>query len=122
MVFLEGEAEGFDDEVVVFALGEAGDGDCTDDAGACNVDGEAAAVSGVVGVRERVAFGKLPTLLLKKKADGVGGAVEAGDDVRFALDPAGVVGSSSECGVEEGLVGLAEAADVDDDGLFAGES
>jgi hypothetical protein len=47
--------------------------------------------------------------------------VEAGYDVDLALDPAGVVRRSSERGVEERLVWLAEAADVDDDGLAAGE-
>jgi len=47
--------------------------------------------------------------------------MEAGDDVGFTEDPAGVVGSSAECGVEERLIGLAEAADVDDNGLLAGE-
>ncbi len=50
MVAAEFDAEGFDDEVVVFALGEAGDGDAADDAGSGDVDGEAAAVGGVVGV------------------------------------------------------------------------
>ena len=48
--------------------------------------------------------------------------MEAGDHVDLALDPAGVVGCSSERGVEERLVRLAEAADVDDDGLLAGEN
>jgi len=47
--------------------------------------------------------------------------VEAGDDVGFALDPAGVVGCAAERGVEERLVGLAEAADVDDEKVLAGE-
>ena len=50
VIFFEGEAEGFDDEVVVVALGQAGDGDGADDACAGDVDGEAAAVGGVVGV------------------------------------------------------------------------
>lgn len=48
--------------------------------------------------------------------------MEAGDDVDFALDPAGVVGGGAwERVVEELLVGLSEASDVDDDGLFAGD-
>ena len=92
VIFFEGEAEGFDDEVVIFALGEAGDGDCADDAGAGDVDGEAAAVGGVVGVGEVVAVAEGAVGLLEHEADGVGWAVEAGDDVGFALDPAGVVG------------------------------
>ena len=48
--------------------------------------------------------------------------MEARDDVRFALDPAGVVGrGSGECGVEERLVRIAEAADIDDDALATGD-
>ena len=43
-------ADGFDDEVVVFALGQSGDGDGADDAGSGDLDGEAAAVGSVVGV------------------------------------------------------------------------
>ena len=121
MVLLEDEAEGFDDEVVVVALRQAGDRDRADDACAGDVDGEAAAVGGVVGVGEAVAFAEDAVILFEREADGVRAAVEAGDDVDLALDPAGVVGCSSERGVEERLVGLAEAADVDDDGLFAGD-
>src|SRR5258708_19148565 len=100
-VFVELEAEGFDDEVVVFALGEAGDGNGADDAGGGDVDGEAAAVSGIVSVGQRVAFGKLPALLFEKKAAGVGGAVAASHDRRFVLDPAGVVWSFCQRGVEK---------------------
>jgi hypothetical protein len=122
VVAAEFEAEGFDGEVVVFALGEAGDGDAADDSGAVDVEGEAAAVGGVVGVGEAVAFGEGAVVLLEREADGVGAAVEAGDYVRFALYPAGAVGGGSgEGGVEEGLVRLAEAADVDHDGLVAGD-
>ena len=42
------ETECFDDKVVVFALGQAGDGDRAHNSGACDVEGEAAAVGGVV--------------------------------------------------------------------------
>ncbi len=121
VVLLEDAAEGFDDEVVVVALGQAGDGDRADDAGAGDVDGEAAAVGCVVGVGEVVAVAEAALILFEGQADGVGAAVEAGDDVGFAQDPAGVVRSASERGVEERLVRLAEAADVDDDGLLAGD-
>jgi hypothetical protein len=115
-------ADCFDDEVVVFALRQAGDGDAADDAGSGDFDGEAAAVGGVVGVGQGVSFGEGQAGLLKCEADGVGAAVEAGDDVGFALDPAGVVGrGAGHGGVEEWLVGLAEAADVDDDGVAAGD-
>jgi hypothetical protein len=50
VIFFEGEAEGFDNEVVVVALGQTRDRDRTDNARARDMDGEAAAVSGVVGV------------------------------------------------------------------------
>ena len=122
MVFLEEGAEGFDDEVVVFALGEAGDGDGSEDARAGDVDGEAASVGGVVGFGESVFLGDGEAGGFEGEADGVGAAVEAGDDVGFAVDPAGVFGrGAGKGGVEERLVGLAEAADVDDEGVVAGE-
>jgi hypothetical protein len=121
VIFFEGEAEGFDDEVVVVPLCQAGYGGRADDACAGHVDGEAAAMRGVVGVGQAVAFGEGTVGVLEREADGVGTAVEAGDDVGFALHPSGVVRCTAERGVEERLVGLAEAADVDDDGLFAGE-
>ncbi len=48
--------------------------------------------------------------------------MEAGDDVGFALDPAGVVGGGAgQGGIEEGLLRVAEAADVDDDLVLAGD-
>jgi len=122
VVAAEFDAEAFDGEVVVFALGKAGDGDAADDAGAGDVDGKAAAVGGVVGVGESVFFAEGGAALLEVEADLVRAAVEAGDYVGFALDPAGVVGcGAGESGVEEGLVRIAEAADVDDDGELAGE-
>ncbi len=115
-------AEGFDDELVVGALGEAGDGDGADDSGVGEGDGEGAAVGGVVGVGEGVFGFEGDALFGEVEAGGVGAAVEAGDDVRFAVDPAGVVGrGSGQGGEEELLVGVAEAADVDDDGGFAVE-
>ncbi len=92
VIFFEGEAEGFDDEVVVVALGQAGDGDRADDACAGDVDGEAAAVGGVVGVGEVVAVGEGAVGVLEGEADGVGAAMEAGDNVGFTLHPAGIVG------------------------------
>jgi len=75
------KAERFDDEVVVFALRQAGDSDAADDAGAGDMDGEAATVSGVVGVGEVVAFAEGAVGLLECEADGVGAAMEAGDDI-----------------------------------------
>jgi hypothetical protein len=123
VVAAEFDAETFDGEVVVVALGKAGDSDAADDSGADDVDGKAAAVGGVVGVGKGVFLGEGGACLLEAEADQVGAAVEAGDDVGFALDPAGVVGcGAGEGGVEEGLIRVAEAADVDDDGKLAGES
>ena len=46
------------------------------------MDGKAAAVSGVVGVGEVVAFAEGAVSLLKRKADSVGAAMEPGDDLR----------------------------------------
>ena len=116
------EAEGFDDEVVVVALGEAGDGDGADDAGAGDVDGETAAVGGVVLFGEVVALGEGEAGLLEEAADVIGAFVEAGDDVDLAADPAGVVGGGAgEGAVEELLVGGAEAADIDNDVQVAGD-
>ena len=86
------------------------------------MNGKAAAVSRIVGVGESVFFAEGGAGMQEAKADMVGAAVEAGDDVGFALDPAGIVGrGAGESGVEEGLVRIAEAADVDDDGKLAGE-
>ena len=120
MVAAKVAAEGFDDEVVVFALREAGDGDAADDACSGDVKGKAAAVGSVVSVGKTVFFGEGRFGLLEISADLVGAAMEASDDVGFSLDPAGVVwGSVGKGGVEEGLVGLAEAADIDDDGVVS---
>lgn len=122
VVAVEFDAEGLDDEVVIFALRESGDGDGADDACACDVEWEGSAVGGVVGLGEGVLFCDGGVVVLEVEADGVGAAMEAGDDVGFAEDPAGVVGGGAgESGVEEGLMGLAEAADVDDDGVLAGD-
>jgi hypothetical protein len=121
VVAAERDAEGFDYQVVVLALGEAGDGDGADDAGGGDLEREAAPVGGIVGVGQGVFLGEGGVGVFEMEADGVGAAVEAGDGVGFSLDPAGVVGGGTgEGGVEEGLVGLAEAADVDGDGVFTG--
>ena len=48
------EAQGFDDELVVVALREAGDGNRSDNAGAGERDGECAAVACVVGCGQGV--------------------------------------------------------------------
>ena len=125
MVAAEVEAEGFDDEVVVFTLREARDGDATDDAVFDDVEGKAAAVGSVISFGEAVLLGQSKFVLFEIKAEVVGTLVETGDHVGFSLDPSGVIGGGAgEGSIEEGLVGLvgfAEAADVDDDGLFAAE-
>ena len=92
VVVVEGDAEGFDGEVVVFALGEAGDGDSAYDACSGDGDRDAAAVGGVVGVGEAVLLVEGGAVVLELEAERVGAAVEAGDHVGFALDPACVVG------------------------------
>jgi hypothetical protein len=115
------EAEGFDGEVVVVAGGQAGEGDGADDAAGCgDGDGEGSADGGVVVGGEGVTLGEGLALAFEAEADGVRGTVEAGDYVRFAAGPAGVVGGGAgEGGEEEALDGTAEAADVDDDGMVA---
>jgi hypothetical protein len=116
------EAEGLYGEVVVFTLGEAGDGDGSDDAGVGDDDGEAAAVGGVVGFGEVVTVAKGDVILLEIEPERVGAAVEAGDDRDLAGDPALVIWrSAGEGAVEELLVGRSEAADVYYDLLIAGD-
>ena len=96
---------------MVVALGEAGDGDCSDDAGVGDDDGEGAAVGGVVFFGQVVAGGEAEAGLLEQAPDVVGALVEAGDGGDLARDPALVVGrGAGERGVEELLVGRAEAA------------
>jgi hypothetical protein len=68
VVAAEFDAEAFDGEVVVLALGETGDGYAADDAGAGDVDGEAATVGGVVRVGESVFFGEGGAALLEVQA------------------------------------------------------
>jgi hypothetical protein len=122
VVATEFDAEAFDSKVVIGALGQAGDGNAAYDAGAGDVDGEATTVGGVIGVGQGVFFAEGGAALLELKADLIGAAVEAGDDIRFALDPAGVIRCRArESGVEEGLVRIAEAADIDDDRELARE-
>lgn len=117
------EAESFHGEFVVVAGGEAGDGDRSHDAaGGGDRDGEAATHRRVEAFRKRVALGNGLVERLEAEADRVGAAVEAGDDVCLASGPACVVGGrAGESGVEEGLGGRAEAADVEHEGVLAGD-
>jgi hypothetical protein len=123
MVMAEFAAEGFDDQVMVFALRQAGDGDAADGACSCDFEGKAAAVRGIFGVGQRVFFGERGVVVFEEEAELIRAAVETGHNVGFAFDPAGVVGrGAGERGIEERLVGMAEAANVDDDGVAAGDS
>jgi len=110
------EAESFDHKVMVFAFGQAGDGDRANDSGARDVDGEAASVGGVVFQRQVVPDGEGQAGLFEQTANVVRTLVEARDDVDLARDPALVVGGGAgQRAVEELLVRRSEAADVDDD-------
>ena len=62
------DGEALDDEVVVLALGEAGDGDAADDAGAGDMDGEAAAVGSVVRIGQGVLLSEGGLVLLQVEA------------------------------------------------------
>src|SRR5437764_113792 len=59
--------------------------------------------------------------MLQRQADGVGTAMESRNNIGLTLHPAGIVRRPAERRVEERLVRLAEAADVDDDDLLAGQ-
>ena len=122
MIAAELDAETFNGEIVVVALRKPGDGDTADDSGASDVDGEAAAMGGVVGVRESVFFAEGCAGVLEVEADLIGTAVEAGYHVGFALHPAGVVGrGAGKGGIEERLIWMAKAANVDDDRELTGK-
>jgi hypothetical protein len=102
--------EGFDDEVVVVALCEAGDGDGSDDSSIRDAEREAATVRRIVGEGQTVSFEEGSVLTLHFQAEGIRAAVEARDDVAFAAYPLGVVGHGRSNGsVEERLT---EAANV----------
>ena len=122
MVAAGEQAEGLDDEVVVLALGQARDGDRTDDAGVLNDEREAAAVRGVVLFGQVVAGREGEAILQEQAANVVAGLVEAGDGGDLARDPALVVRcGAGERGVEELLVRRAKAADVSNYREIAGE-
>lgn len=105
-------SQGGDDEVVVVALGQAGDDGCTDGAGAGEVDRKATAVGSVVGEGEAVAGFDGVAVPLKDAAHGVGAAGEAADGVALAADPVGLAGSGAGGGASEKKL----AGEVDFDG------
>jgi hypothetical protein len=106
---------------MIFALRKTGDGDRSDNSGMENMQGEAASVSGIVGVVEGIFLFESDIALRKVEANLVRAAVETGDNVGFALHPTGVIGrGTGECGVEERLDRLAEAPNIDDESMFAG--
>jgi hypothetical protein len=97
--------DGGDDEVVVVALGEAGEDDGAD-AGVADAEGEASAVGGEVGEGEAVAGFEGLVVELKLAADGVGAAVEVVDGVALAANPVGLAGGCARGGAgEEEMVG-----------------
>ena len=108
---------------MVVAGAKAGEGDGSDDpTGGGDGDGEAAAYGSVETLGEGVTLGDGLSEGFQAEADGVGAAMEAGDDVGFAAGPAGVVGrGAGQGGIEERLLGGSEAADVDDKGVFASD-
>jgi len=116
VVLAEFETEGFDDEVMVIALCEAGNGDGGNQAGMDDADGKATAVAGIVGSGKAASFERR-LLLLEIEADRVGTAMEAEDYVGLAADPLGVIGcGAGKSAVEERLQGT---ANIDDDGKSA---
>lgn len=114
VISAEMNTERFNDKAVVVALWQPGDRDGSDDSGSIDVQRKAASVCGVVGFGQVVAFAEGFADLLEVTAYLIRAAVKAGDDVNLALHPACIVGSRPcERGVEELLIGLAEAAYVD---------
>jgi len=110
------EAESFNHEVVIFPLGQSGDGDAANDAGACNLDGEAASMGSIVFQRKVVSLCEAEAGLLEETADVVRTLVKTRYSVDLARDPALVVGGGAgQRAVEELLVRRSESADVDDD-------
>ena len=81
MVMVEFAAEGFDDQVMVFALRQTGDGDAADDACSCDFEGKAAAVGGIFGVGQRIFFDKRCVVVFEVEAELIRAAVKAGHDV-----------------------------------------
>lgn len=119
--------DGRGDEVVVVALGQAGDDDgagegvAGDGIGGVGFEpeGEASAVGGVVGFAEAVRGFERGVVARELAADGVGAAVEAVDGVALAANPVGLrgLGAGRGAGEEE----LAVALDLDGSSDVAGE-
>src|SRR5947207_806530 len=83
------------------------------------MDGEATAVGRVVGVGQPVTLTKQAACVFQGEADGIRRAMESRNNIGLALHPPCIVGRSSQRSVEERLMRLPEATDVDDDGLIA---
>ncbi len=116
MVATGDEAESFNHQVVVFALGKARDGDRANNSRASDMDGETSSVRGIVFQRQVVSLGEGEPGLLQQATNVVRTLVKTSDDVDLARDPALVVGGGAgQRSVEELLVRRSEAADVDDD-------
>jgi hypothetical protein len=95
---------------MVGALRQSGDGHAADDSSTFHANGKAAAVGGKIHGGQPLFFFQAALLLGEFETDGVGTAMKAGDDVRLAAHPFGLVGyRSGQCCGEEHLT---EAADV----------
>src|ERR1019366_3863326 len=103
------QAERFDDEVVILALGQAGYGDGADDSGARDDDREAAAMRGVIFLGQVIAGAEGQAGQFEQPADVIRTFVESRDGVDLALHPALIVGRrAGQRAVEELLVRRAE--------------
>ena len=89
------------DEIVIVALREPGDGDCANASRAREENREAPAVWSVVFQIETCFRLQSGLSALMRQADGVGAAVIALDDVAFAANPVPVVRSGAGHGVRK---------------------
>src|SRR5207237_4228215 len=107
-------AQRLDDQVVIFALRQAGDGDAANYSGIHYVQREAAAVRSIILFGQIITSAEAQAALLEQPADVIRTFVKPRDNVDLARDPALIVRrGSGERGVEELLVRRSEPAHVD---------